>query len=57
MKTSICAIGLAIIAPILLSACAESSNSCRIVGEYNAIVAGLEEGQDAMTSKITLYHG
>lgn len=51
MKTSICSIGLAIIAPILLGASEESSNSYRIVGEYIANEAGLEEGQDATISK------
>lgn len=51
MKTSICSIGLAIIAPIWLGASEESSNSYRIVGEYIANEAGLEEGQDATASK------
>lgn len=51
MKTSICAIGLAIIAPILLGANEESANSYRIVGEYIPNEEGLEEGQDATASQ------
>ncbi|MCY3627147.1 MAG: TlpA disulfide reductase family protein [Gammaproteobacteria bacterium] len=51
MKTSICSIALAIIAPILLGASEESSNFYRIVGEYIAQEAGLEEVPDATASK------
>lgn len=51
MKTSICSIGLAIIAPILLGASAASSNSYRIVGEYIPNEAGLDEGQDTTASQ------
>ena len=51
MKTSICYFGLAIIAPILLGASEESSNSYRIVGEYIANEANLGEVQETAGSK------
>ncbi|MDE0644708.1 MAG: TlpA disulfide reductase family protein [Gammaproteobacteria bacterium] len=51
MKTSICSIALALIAPILLGASEESSNFYRIVGEYITNEVDLGEGQQATESK------
>ncbi|MXX94380.1 MAG: hypothetical protein F4039_09080 [Gammaproteobacteria bacterium] len=51
MKTSICSIALAIIAPILLGANEESLNSYRIVGEYIANEANLGEVQETAGSR------
>ena len=50
MKATICSFGLAIIAPVLLGASEETSNSYRIVGEYIGSEAEIGEGQDAPAS-------
>ena len=56
MKASICSFGLAIIAPVLLGASEETSNSYRIVGEYIGSETELGEGQNvpASTSAVNL---
>ena len=50
MKGSICSFGLAIIAPVLLGASEEPSNSFRIVGEYIGSETESGEGQNAPAS-------
>ena len=50
MKASICSLCLAVIAPVLLGASEEPSNSFRIVGEYIGSEAELGEGQNAPAS-------
>ena len=49
MKASICSLSLTIIAPVLLGANEEPSNSFRIVGEYIGSETELGEGQNVPT--------